>query len=131
MSHIFEFASGSTNVTLTVNVFDSPDTVHPNMAVHDILDQTYSVVQYLGGRSPLRRFQFWLYGEAQMTRLGEMAQDGHLFVYVDDRGTSGSYVVTGEVTRQRVQALNYADNWYRCQMSATYLYGSGSTYYEA
>jgi hypothetical protein len=128
MSHTLTFASD--NFTLYVDGISNKNS--PIIAKHQILDATYTTMQYMGAESQVKTIQFHFENNINVPTISTLAghvRDGRLAKYTDDTGTSGSFVVT-EFSYARAQALNQPYAWFRCSMTMTNTPTSGSLYYQ-
>jgi len=130
MSHTISFTGGS-----TIPIYVDPDgwqrSSRPIVVEHNILDSTHSIYQYMGAKSTTVSLRFTMYGQVAAEYLMDRFLNGYQFVYTDDRGTSGSYVCPDQqVSFTRMNALNYPDAWYKADVKAAELLGSGSLYYQ-
>ena len=125
MSHTLWFSSGSYHVYVDDISVDEA----PILAKHQILDAPYTTLQYMGGESYTKTIQFTATTSVVMEQIREYVKDGWQAYYVDDTGTSGSFVVS-KFTYKRLQALNYAYPWFRGTLTMTNLPDSGSLYYQ-
>ena len=129
MSHSISFTGGST-IPIYVDPEGWQKTVQPIVVKHNILDAVHSTYQYLGAQSTVYQLTFTMYGQGAYDYLLEKLLYGYQFVYTDDRGSSGSFVCADQLSTRRLQALNYDDAWYKVEMRASRLLGSGSLYYQ-
>ena len=127
MSHTFAF-SGST-ITIHVDPDGYSNTREPVMARHQILDTDHTTIQYLGSQSRQLALSFKVYGHENAEYIDERSRDGDLVVYTDDRAVSGSYTIMS-LSSDRLNALNYNDNWYQCKAQMILLDDLGDSYYQ-
>jgi hypothetical protein len=69
-----------------------------------------------------------VYGLTQKDSLMGFVKAGTVFLYTDDKGSSGSFVGVN-IAHKRINALNYEDKWFECDLSARLIEASGSLYY--
>jgi hypothetical protein len=130
MSHTIAFTGGST-IPIYVDPEGWQESARPIVVEHNILDTTHSTYQFMGAKSTTLSLKFAMYGQGAFEYLLGKIRDGYQFVYTDDRGTSGSFMCPDQqVSWSRMQALNYADAWYRAEMKMANLTGSGSLFYQ-
>ena len=127
MSHTLKFDAD----TYTIYVDTLSNKNSQVIAEHQILDATYTTMQYMGAKSLVKSIQFYFEDAPAkpLSGLVTYVNSGWITRYTDDTSTSGSYVIT-EFTHARVQALNQTNPWYRCSMTMIHTPASGSLYYQ-
>jgi hypothetical protein len=128
MAHSFTWVTGCP-ITVYIEAPLGRNT-NPIIVEHQVLDATHSTLQYLGAKSPTRDFRFKVYGSYWMDYIETKCASGSGFFYTDDRASVEWYYVPTTLSSDRLQALNYTDNWYQCSIKATFLTNSGSLFYD-
>lgn len=127
MSHALKFSA--TSFTIYVDSISNKNS--QIIAEHQILDATYTTMQYMGAKSNVKTIQFYFEDTVAkpLSDLVTYVNDGFLSQYTDDTGASGSYVIS-EFSYARTQAINQTNPWYRCSATMTHTPASGSLYYQ-